>query len=146
MRMHIGLSLTIGALIFPAFACGRGANVSSGSDQSSPSATIAQLRDPLAGDWVGRNVTVEGFYYGETIPMIVDDIKRVYVDTPMPPDAYLPIVGPIPSGLKTGDRVAVTGLVSRPEPGDPPQVAQEKTIIRISEPGQVRLLEGKKGG
>jgi hypothetical protein len=91
-------------------------------------------------------VTVEGFYYGETIPMIVDDIKRVYVDTPMPPDAYLPIVGPIPSGLKTGDRVAVTGLVSRPEPGDPPQVAQEKTIIRISEPGQVRLLEGKKGG
>jgi hypothetical protein len=88
-------------------------------------------------------VTVEGFYYGQTIPMIVDDIKRIYIDTPIPPDAYLPIVGPIPPGLKTGDRVAVTGLVSRPESGDPPQVSREKTIIRISEPGQIRVLERK---
>jgi hypothetical protein len=89
---------------------------------------------------------VEGFYYGETIPMIVDDIKRIYVDTPIPEDAYLPIVGPIPPGLKTGDRVAVTGVVSRPESGDPPQVAREKTILRVRDTRQIRVLEGKKAG
>jgi hypothetical protein len=91
-------------------------------------------------------VTVEGFYYGQTIPMIVDDIKRVYINSPMPPDSYLPIVGPIPSSLKTGDKVAVTGVISRPEPRDPPEVSKERTIIRITEPGQIRLLEAKKSG
>jgi len=71
--------------------------------------TIAKVRGPSAANWVSRNVTVvEGFYYGETIPMIVDDIKRIYINTPFPPDAYLPIVGPIPSWLKNGNRVIVT--------------------------------------
>jgi hypothetical protein len=91
-------------------------------------------------------VTVEGFYYGETIPMIVDDIKMVYVNTPIPQEAYLPIVGPIPQGLKTGDRVAATGTVSRPGPGDPPEVAKEKTILRVHEVGQIRVLKRKEGG
>lgn len=143
MSIRIGPLLIICVLFLPILACGGGADLSSGSEPPATSATIAKLRGPSAGDWVGRKVTVEGFYYGETIPMIVDDIKRIYIDTPIPPDAYLPIVGPIPSGLKTGDQVAVTGLISRPEPGDPPKVSQEKTIIRISKPEQIRVLKRK---
>jgi len=146
MSIRIGLFMTICALFFPLLVSWGGAHSSSGSAPPAVPATIAQVRGPSAAEWIGRHVTVEGFYYGETIPMIVDDIKRVYIDTPIPVDAYLPIVGPILPGLKTGDRVAVTGLVSRPEPGDPPQVAQEKTILRIHEAGQIRLLERKKSG
>jgi len=101
------------------------------------------VRGSSSADYIGGYVTVEGFYYGETVHMIVDDIKRVYVDTPIPVGGYLPIVGPIPAGLKTGDRVMVTGLVSRPEPGDPPQVAREKTILRIRDPEQIQTGEGK---
>ncbi len=144
MSIRMGLFVTICSLFFPLLIPWGGAHSSSGSAPPAVPASIAQVRGPSAKEWIGRHVTVEGFYYGETIPMIVDDIKRVYVDTPIPKDAYLPLVGPIPPGLRTGDRVAATGLVSRPEPGDPPEVAQEKVILRIFEAGQIRVLERKK--
>ena len=146
MSIRMGLFIAICGLSFPLLISWGGAHPSSGFASPAVPVSIAQVRGPSAADWMGRHVTVEGFYYGETIAMIVDDIKRVYVNTPIPQDAYLPIVGPIPPGLKTGDRVAATGIVSRPGPGDPPEVAKEKTILRVHEAGQIRVLERKKSG
>jgi hypothetical protein len=140
MNVGVGLSGVVFLLSFPFLFCCQRAGPPAGSTSSPVPATIAQVRGQKAAEWVGRLVAVEGFYYGETIPMIVDDIKRVYVDRPIPTDAYLPIVGPIPSQLKTGDRVVAIGVVSRPQSGDPRQVAGERTILRVHDAAAIRVL------
>ncbi|MEJ2367331.1 MAG: hypothetical protein P8Z49_03015 [Acidobacteriota bacterium] len=120
---------------------------SSGSDAAREAvpplkAEIAQVRGDSAEQWIGKRVVVEGFYYGETIPMILDDINRAYIDVLMPKESYLPILGPVPDHLKTGDRVAVTGMIDRPGPADSLDLASEKIVIRISDGRDIHILEG----
>lgn len=63
--------------------------------------------------------------------MVIDDINRVYVDTPLPPDSYVPIVGPKPAGLKMGDKISLTGTLLKPTSLNHPSVQREPVILRI---------------
>ena len=73
------------------------------------SRAIMNVRGVEAVKLIGKQVAVDGFYYDGSIPMIVDDIRRVLVDMVMPPDSYVPIVGPRPKGVKSGDRISLKG-------------------------------------
>jgi hypothetical protein len=95
------------------------------------SPSIMNIRGTAAMNMIGREVTVEGFYYDGSIPMIVDDIERVLVDMVMPPDSYIPIVGAPPRGVKNGDRISLKARLDRPTPADPASVRRESTVIRL---------------
>jgi hypothetical protein len=96
------------------------------------SPALMRLRGPEAAKLVGKKVALEGFYYDGSIPMIVDDIQRVLVDMVMPPDSYVPIVGPPPKGVKSGDRISLKAKLERPARSDPASVQRESTVLRLT--------------
>ncbi|MGQ9777953.1 MAG: C13 family peptidase [Thermodesulfobacteriota bacterium] len=103
--------------------------------------SIQKVRGPQMMTFFNKQITIEGFYYDGSIPMVIDDIKRVYVDTPLPPDSYVPIVGPKPAGLKSGDKISLTGMLLKPTPQDHPSVQREPVILRIERLEQLKILK-----
>jgi hypothetical protein len=103
--------------------------------------SISKVRGAEMTKFLNKQVTIEGFYYDGSIPMVIDDIKRVYVDTPLPPESYVPVVGPKPAGLKLGDKVSLTGTLLKPTPQDHPSVQREPVIIRIERLEQLKILK-----
>ncbi|MGI6792475.1 hypothetical protein [Aminivibrio sp.] len=45
----------------------------------------------------GRKVSLSGFYYGGSVPMIIDDISRTDYNMELPEGSFIPLEGP-PSG------------------------------------------------
>ncbi len=103
--------------------------------------SISKVRGPEMKTFLNKQVTIEGFYYDGSIPMVIDDIKRVYVDTPLPPESYVPIVGPKPPGIKMGDKISITGTLLKPTTKDHPSVQRESVIIRIEKLDQLKILQ-----
>ena len=91
---------------------------------------FGQIRSPELLRSLDREVTVEGFYYAGSIPMIIDDIRRTYDNIEMPTDSYIPLVGLRPVGIKSGDRISVTGVIWKPRTNDPKAVMDESVIIQ----------------
>ena len=79
---------------------------------------------------LNQQVTIEGFYYDGSVPMIVDDFSRVGVNMVMPPESYIPVIGTPIANAKSGDRVRVTGLLARPSAGDPKYVQGQSAILK----------------
>jgi hypothetical protein len=63
---------------------------------------------------MNKQVQLEGFFYNGSIPMLVRNMELVQGDTPIPPDKYVPITGPIPSSFKPGAKVRIGGQVQKP--------------------------------
>jgi hypothetical protein len=88
---------------------------------------------------LNKSVAVEGYYYDGSIPMILDKFERVQVDMMLPEDSYVPIVGPVPAGLKWGSRIKIEGKVLRPTSQDPPTVRQESVILKVESPQKIKV-------
>ncbi len=98
---------------------------------------------PGAGDLrrlLGRQVEVTGYYYGGSIPMIVDDIERVEVNLPLPPGCFVPLTGARPQGLKWGDRVKAQGFLRRPGRDDHPSLAGSSAVLQIEKAEHLSVL------
>ncbi len=110
--------------------------------RSAPAAMTLTLKPGLAAleEMLGKRVEVTGFYYGGSIPMIVDDMERVEVNLPLPPGSFVPLAGPRPAGLVWGDRVKATGLLRRPAPGDPPHLAGLSAVLQIEKSEHLSVL------
>lgn len=102
------------------------------------------IRTPELLRSMNRPVTVQGFYYGGSIPMIVDDMERVEINLPLPKESYIPIVGQRPAGLKWGDCVSVTGVLRKPKPSDPKSVREESVIIELQKMGKIEFAAKEK--
>jgi len=89
---------------------------------------------------VNKSITMEGFYYDGSIPMVLDNFERVNMDMMLPPDSYVPIVGPVPPGLQSGARISLEGVLQRPTTQDPPTVRRESLIIRIATAQKIRII------
>jgi len=89
---------------------------------------------------INKSITMEGFYYDGSIPMVLDNIERVKLDMMLPPDSYVPIVGPVPTGLRSGDRISVQGTIQRPTTQDPRTVQRESLIIKITSAQKITTL------
>lgn len=90
---------------------------------------------------LNQNIQVEGFFYDGSIPMVVENMDIVRMDKPMPPDKFIPIVGPRPSGLKWGDKINIRGLVKRPTSADPPSVQGQSIILKIGEASHIQVTK-----
>lgn len=63
---------------------------------------------------LNKEITIEGYYYDGSIPMVVENMELVGIDAPMPPDQYVALTGPIPPSFKAGAKVRLTGQVEKP--------------------------------
>jgi hypothetical protein len=90
---------------------------------------------------VNKSVQIEGFFYNGSIPMVIDNIERVKIDMMLPPDSYVPIVGPLPSGLRSGDRIVIQGTIQRPTAQDPAGVRRESLIIKVAAAKDISRLK-----
>lgn len=88
---------------------------------------------------VNKLQTLEGVFYDGSIPMIVESLDIVRQDAILPPDKYVPIVGPVPTGLKWGDKIRVQGTIKRPGGGDPPWVRQESLFVQVQAAGNITI-------
>jgi hypothetical protein len=103
---------------------------------------LIKLRGAEAASLLGKQVDVAGFFYEGSIPMIVDDIRRVLVNMVMPPDSYVPIIGPRPKGVKNGDRISMKmAKLDRPTPADHKAFQREGTIVRVANDTLVTILQ-----
>lgn len=93
-----------------------------------PGLGLERLAGPRLQELIGRQITVEGFYYDGSVPMLIDDYSRVALNLPMPPDSYQLLVGRLPTTVRSGDLVQLRVLVRRPTAADPPH-AQGATAI-----------------
>jgi hypothetical protein len=89
---------------------------------------------------VNQIIKIDGFFYNGSIPMVIDNIQRVYVDMALPVDSYVPIVGPVPGTLRSGDRITVEGTILRPTAHDPLSVRHESVIIKFNAAQSVSRL------
>ena len=105
------------------------------------SPTIQRVRGVDATKLLAQTVTVEGYYYDGSIPMVIDDINRVALDLPLPDESFVPVVGAVPATLKSGDRVSLSGTLFRPTNNDQVGVRGETTAIRIQNAGQIKVLQ-----
>jgi hypothetical protein len=143
-RTAIILTISIFLIIFVMAGWGQVQKPTQPPQKATPSIqllSISKVRGPEMAKFLNKQVTIEGFYYDGSIPMVIDDIKRVYVDTPLPPESYVPIVGPKPAGLKLGDKVSLTGTLLKPTPQDHPSIQREPVILRIERLEQLKILQ-----
>jgi hypothetical protein len=83
--------------------------------------SISDLKGPDWQGYVGTEVTIEGIFVRDPIPMLVTDLDIVKMNTPMPDDQYIILVGDIAEDIDPydygGAKVEVTGVVT--EMNDP---------------------------
>lgn len=103
-------------------------------------ATISRLRGPEIVSLIGRDVTIEGFYYNGSIPMIIDDFNRVKMDMPLPQGSYVPVTGNISATLRSGDRVSASGTLIKPSSAEPVHLRREPSALRVTNPAQLRTI------
>lgn len=123
----------------PAAAAGLPAGAAKGAAPSLPVS-------PKVLTMAGQKVTLSGFYYGGSVPMIIDDITRTDYNMMLPGGCYVPLVGARPEGLKSGDRITATGVLERPAPGSP--FTKSGALLRLASPGEIKVLSSieKPGG
>jgi hypothetical protein len=84
---------------------------------------------------ISKEVTVEGYFYDGSIPMIVDDIEKIRMDMPLSAESYVPLVG-VQGQLKWGDHVRVTGKLER----GAAHLSRETAVLRIQSPTQLQVI------
>lgn len=94
------------------------------------------LRSPALLLNINKQVTIEGFYYDGSIPMIINDMNLLHEDSLLPPDSYVPIVGLKPTGVKWGDRLSLTGILQKPTG----VLSREPAVIRIDNASRIRVV------
>ena len=104
-------------------------------------ADLGSIRTQTMMRNLNKQVTLKGVYYDGSIPMVLDNIDRAYLDLPIPDEAYVPIVGPRPVGVKWGDAIEVTGTLKKPGPDDPPEVQRESAVIKTSQAADLKIVK-----
>ena len=124
-----------GTLITPELQRNLNARAALNTNLVIQSPSILAARGALGTDKLNQVVTVRGFYYDGSIPMIVDSIERVQCDMMMPPQSYVPLAAPLPN-LRNGDEVGVTGRMVAPSAAGL-KLLNEASVLKLeSEPNQ----------
>lgn len=78
--------------------------------------TIGHLKGPEWSKYVDKTVVVEGIFVRDPLPMLVTDLDIVIVNTPMPKDQYIMLVGKEAEEIDPkeygGQKLRVTGIVT----------------------------------
>jgi hypothetical protein len=103
---------------------------------SIPMPTLPAIRTMELLKHLNQQVTVEGYFYDGSIPMLVDDFEKIRVNALLTPASYLPLVGR-KLNLKWGDHVKIKGLLV---PGKPP-LAHESAVLRLKASTRVEVIQ-----
>lgn len=87
---------------------------------------------------MNKQVQIEGYFYNGSIPMLVQNMELVQGDTPIPPDKYVPITGPIPSSFKPGAKVRIGGQLQKPG-GE--KLQEESLALNLTAQAQGSVLQ-----
>ena len=87
---------------------------------------------------LNKQVTVEGYFYDGSIPLIVDKMERLQADSPMPEDAYIVLAGEVPSSFRSGAKVKLRARVQEPTSQE---LKQEKVVLRVPRAAQHAVLQ-----
>ena len=101
-----------------------------------PMKALARIRTPELLQQLNKKVTIEGYFYDGSIPMLVDDFEKIRINSLLTPDSYIPLVGH-KLKLKWGDRVKVTGIL---ESGKPP-LEHEQAVLRVKASSKVEMIQ-----
>ena len=81
-----------------------------------PDLKISDLKGPEWSNYVGKEVTVEGIFVRDPLPMLVTDLDIVRVNMPLPDDQYILLIGndaeEIDPRSGGGAKLRLKGLVS----------------------------------
>jgi len=108
------------------------------------SPVAGKLRTPGLLLSLNKSVKLQGFFYDGSIPMILDDINRVNMDMIIPPEAYVPLVGPKPTGLKWGDKIEATGILRKPTSADPANVRSAGLVLTLQSAQSIKRVSATK--
>ena len=92
---------------------------------------------------LNKPMTFEGFFYDGSIPMLVESMELVRLDKAIPPDKYVPIVGPVPSSFMAGAKVRISGQVQKPT-GE--KVKQENVALQVTAQARASVLQSAASG
>ncbi len=93
------------------------------------SSSILRLRGLQGVTQLSKIVTVRGYYYDGSIPMIVDNIRRTQMDMIMPVESYIPLARRVPM-LRSGDHVSIIGRLVTPAAAGL-NLRNEPSVLRI---------------
>jgi len=129
------------ALVLIPLLCGQlAANIQASGEApgstSSPLKALPAIRTPGLLRRLNQQVTVEGYFYDGSIPMLVDDFEKIRINSILSTDSYLPLVGR-KLNLKWGDRVKVSGIL---EAGTAP-LTRESAVLRLTASSRVQVIQ-----
>ncbi len=97
---------------------------------------LAKIRTPELLRHLNKKVTIEGYFYDGSIPMLLDDFEKIRINSMLTQDSYIPLVGR-KLKLKWGDHVKVTGML---EAGKPP-LEHEQAVLRVKSSSKVVMVQ-----
>ncbi|MEX2721387.1 MAG: C13 family peptidase [Candidatus Wukongarchaeota archaeon] len=82
-------------------------------------------------DFVGKDVTVQGYYVNDSTPMLVSNLDLVMLDLDLPEDSYLPLTGDVTINgtLYNGAFVEIDGTVRSSSDVESRQYSVERPLL-----------------
>jgi hypothetical protein len=89
---------------------------------------ISDLAGAKLRPLIGHQIILDGYYSDTSVPMIVDDYRRVSL-TIQDPGHFQPIVGKVPANVKAGDHITWTYNIRTPRATDPVHVQRLPGVL-----------------
>jgi hypothetical protein len=87
-----------------------------------------------------KRVTLEGFYFNESVPMLVEDMDLTLRNAPLPPGSYVVLSGPAPEGVSLGDKIQIQGSLRQPGGMHPTWMQSEKAVLDLGAGAKATVL------
>jgi hypothetical protein len=92
-------------------------------------------------EFIGKTVTLEGYYSNDSIPMLVDDMERTRCNEILPPESYVVLSGPPPGDAKPGDMIRVEGVLQQPGGRDAEALQAELAVLHSSPTAAAQVVK-----
>ncbi len=102
--------------------------------------TLSQVKGVQRLQLLNKSVVLEGFFYDGSVPMLIDNFQRVHLDMELPPESFILLSGPRPTGVKSGDLIKIQGTLKQPGGQDPAWMQDQLIILEPSTTAQPTML------
>jgi len=92
---------------------------------------IAATKSTNRMELLDEEITVEGVYFDEGVPLLVRDIDLTRANSLLPDDAYLVLSGNAPKSVVSGDRIKLQGTLRQPSGRHSLWMQREKSVLEV---------------
>lgn len=111
-----------------------------GMAPSAEGVSIGEAKGVRRLQLLDKRVTLEGFYFNESIPMLVEDMDLTLRNAPLPPGSYVVLSGPAPEGVSLGDKIQIQGSLRQPGGRHPTWMQSEKAVLDLAAGAKATVL------